>query len=108
MMLADETLTPPACSAALPSGTSAYQLMSGDLKGLVGVVGHTIGRSVLVGVGMAIAGERQHLIRNSLGGALGIEAFVLVWAAWKAHQDKSAAAQSSGSESGLSSGFRFP
>ena len=86
MLLADETLTCPACPA-LPSGTSAYRLMSGDPSGLVGVVGHTVGRSVLVGVGMAVAGERKHLVRNAVAGALGIEAFVLVWAAWKAHQD---------------------
>jgi len=89
MLLADETLTCPTCPAcpALPSGTSAYRLMSGDPSGLVGVVGHTVGRSVLVGVGMAVAGERKHLVRNAVAGALGIEAFVLVWAAWKAHQD---------------------
>jgi len=89
MFLADETLTSrPECSAALPSGTSAYRLMSGDPAGLMGVVGHTLGRSVLVGVGMAVAGERQHLIRNATAGALGIEAFVLAWAAWKVHQDR--------------------
>lgn len=86
MLLADETLTCPVCPA-LPSGTSAYRLMSGDPKGLLGVVGHTVGRSVLVGVGMAVAGERKHLVRNAVAGALGIEAFVLVWAAWKVHQD---------------------
>lgn len=77
----------PVCPAALPSGTSAYRLMRGDPKGLAGIVGHTIGRASLIGVGMAVAGERKHLVRNALGGALGIEAFVLVWAAWKAHQD---------------------
>lgn len=87
-----ETVTAPAC-AALPSGTSAYRLMSGDPSGLIGVVGHTIGRSALVGAGMAVAGERKHLVRNAVAGALGIEAFVLVWAAWKAHQAKSEAAQ---------------
>lgn len=85
-----ETITSPACPA-LPSGTSAYRLMSGDPEGLLGVVGHTIGRSVLVGTGMAIAGERKHLVRNAVAGALGIEAFVLVWAAWRVHEDKKAA-----------------
>jgi hypothetical protein len=73
---------------ALPSGTSAYRLMSGDPAGLLGVVGHTLGRSLLIGAGMAAAGERKHLVRNSVGAALGIETFVLVWAAWRVRQDK--------------------
>lgn len=76
----------PVCPA-LPSGTSAYRLMSGDPSGLVGVVGHTLGRSVLVGTGMAVAGERKHLVRNAVAGALGIEAFVLMWAAWRVRSD---------------------
>lgn len=80
----------PVCPA-LPSGTSAYKLMSGDPGGLLGVVGHTLGRSVLVGTGMAVAGERKHLVRNAVAGALGIEAFVLMWAAWKVRDDASRA-----------------
>jgi hypothetical protein len=87
-----ESITPPAPMPALPSGTSAYRLMTGDPSGLLGVVGHTIGRSALVGVGMAVAGERKHLVRNALAGALGIEAFVLVWAAVKAYEAKQAQA----------------
>jgi hypothetical protein len=82
-----EAITPPAYPA-LPSGTSAYRLMTGDPMGIVGVVGHTLGRSVLVGTGMAVAGERKHLVRNAVAGALGIEAFVLAWAAWKAYEAK--------------------
>jgi hypothetical protein len=90
------------CPAALPSGTSAYRLMSGDPSGLVGVVGHTLARSALVGTGMAIAGEREHIVRNAVAGALGIEAFVLVWAAWKVHKDASTPA------SGTTQGAFFP
>ena len=83
----NQTVTPPVCPA-LPSGTSAVRLIQGDPSGIVGVVGHTLGRSVLVGVGMAIAGERKHLVRNAVAGALGIEAFVLCWAVWKVHGSK--------------------
>jgi hypothetical protein len=81
---------------ALPSGTSAYRLMTGDPSGIVGVIGHTLGRSVLVGTGMAIGGEREHLIRNAIAGALGIEAFVLVWAAWKARQAETSTGTTAG------------
>jgi len=61
--------------------------MSGDPAGILGVVGHTIGRATLIGTGMAVVGERKHLVRNALGGALAIEAFVLVWAAWKVRSE---------------------
>lgn len=88
--LADEPVTPPGCPVcpALPSGTSAFKLVQGDPAGIPGVIGHTVGRATLIGVGLALAGERKHLVRNAIGGALAIEAFVLVWAAWKAHDAK--------------------
>lgn len=89
--MAAETITCPICPA-LPSGTSAYKLASGDPAGIPGVIGHTIGRATLIGTGLAVVGERRHLVRNAVGGALAIEAFVLVWAAWRVRADKSASA----------------
>lgn len=89
--LLDEPVTPPC--PALPSGTSAYKLMSGDLKGgIPGVIGHTVGRATLIGIGLAVAGEREHIVRNAIAGAVGIEAFVLAWAAWKVRATNAAAA----------------
>lgn len=90
-LAAAEAITPPA-PPALPSGTSAYRLVTGDPGGLAGVIGHTLGRSILVGTGMAVAGERRHLVRNAVAGALGIEAFVFMWACWKAREAKAATA----------------
>jgi len=73
---------PPECPAALPSGSSAAALVGGDLSALPIAVGHTLVRAALVGTGLLIAGEREHVIRNAVAGSLAIEAFVLGWAAW--------------------------
>jgi hypothetical protein len=72
----------PAC-AALPSGSAAVDLMGGDLRALPAVVATTAARAALIGAGMAVAGERAHVVRNAVAGALAIEVFVLGWAAWK-------------------------
>jgi hypothetical protein len=77
-----EELQPPAC-AALPSGQAAYNLVSGDWSALLPVVGTMLARSALIGTGMAIGGEREHLVRNAVCGGLAVETFVLVWAAYK-------------------------
>lgn len=69
--------------ASLPSSECAYALVQGDWSQLPTVVLTTLGRAALIGVGMALLGERRSLVRNSLGGALGIEAFVLGWAYMK-------------------------
>jgi hypothetical protein len=73
---------PPAC-AALPSGSSAVAVVSGDWSALPLAVAHTVLRAGLVGAGLLVAGERTHVIRNAIAGSLAIEAFVLGWAAWK-------------------------
>jgi hypothetical protein len=73
---------------ALPSGSSAVALLSGDLRALPVAVAHTVLRSGLVGAGMLVAGERKHVVRNAIAGSLAIEAFVLAWAAWKLRRDR--------------------
>jgi hypothetical protein len=45
-----------------------------------------VGRSALVGIGMYLAGERDHLVRNSLAGGAAIEAFVVAWIYWTTRQ----------------------
>ena len=74
---------PDACPAALPSGSSAADLLAGDWSALPLVVGSTLARAALVGSGLIVAGERTHVVRNAVAGALAIETFVFVWAAWK-------------------------
>ena len=78
---------PPRTCAALPSGQAAYDLVSGDWSAIVPVIGTYAARAALVGVGMAVAGERKHLVRNALAGAAAIEGFVLVWAVFKKSQE---------------------
>lgn len=69
--------------AALPSGQAAYNLVSGDWSALPAVIGTGLARAALIGVGLAVVGERKHLVRNALGGAGAVEAFVLAWAVYK-------------------------
>ena len=61
----------------LPSVSSAEDFWLGKPGGLIKVVGSTALRAVLIGVGLAIVGERRNLVKYSAAGALAIEAFVL-------------------------------
>lgn len=83
--------TCPVCPAALPSGSSAAALLSGDMSALPLAVAHTVLRAGLVGAGLLVAGERTHVVRNAVAGSLAIETFVLGWAAWKLRRDKTGA-----------------
>ena len=75
--LADECIT-------LPSSDAAVTLVRGNIaSGLVGVVASTVLRAGLIGGGLYLVGERKHLVRNALGAAAAIEAFVLAWGAGK-------------------------
>lgn len=66
-------------SAPLPSAESAAALVRNE-PGAIGSVARDVAlRGVLIGIGMAALGQRDHLIRNALGGSLAIEAFVLIW-----------------------------
>lgn len=76
--------------ASLPSSECAFELVQGNWGALPQCVLTTLGRAVLIGAGMAVLGERQNLVRNSLGGALGIECFVLGWAYLKTRPMKGA------------------
>jgi hypothetical protein len=44
---------------------------------------HVLGRSVLIGLGLAFMGERgSKLVKKSIAGAIAIEVFVLGWTAF--------------------------
>jgi hypothetical protein len=77
-----ETVEAPRC-AALPSGQAAAKLVAGDWEAIVPVIGYTAVRGALIAVGLAVAGEREHIVRNAISGTLAIETFVLGWAAIK-------------------------
>jgi len=72
------------CPEPLPSAAAAGKLVRGDLSALPAVMLTTAMRAGLIGVGMLLAGEREHVPRNAIGGALAIEAFVLGWEWWHA------------------------
>lgn len=41
---------------------------------------HTVGRAALIGTGLAVAGQRENLVRSALAASMAIETFVLLWA----------------------------
>lgn len=63
----------------LPSANSAASLIRGERNALPRVIVHTLGRSAVIGIGLAIVGQRTHLIRNALAGGIAIELFVLAY-----------------------------
>lgn len=64
----------------LPSASSARDLVLGRPGALGRAAAHTALRALLVGAGAAALGLRgPSLIRASIGGAIGIEVFVLSW-----------------------------
>ena len=77
-------LAPGSCPICpkLPSSDSAFQLLQGDPNAIWLIARDWIGRSALVGTGMWLAGERDHLIRNSLAGGASIEVFVMLYIWW--------------------------
>lgn len=76
-------------TAVLPSGSSALSLVQGRPGAIGGVFLHTMLRAGLIGAGLAIAGERKHLVRNALAGSLAVEAFVLGFMWWKVRSQAS-------------------
>lgn len=88
----DEAPSPVRWLEALPSGESAEQLVSGDLTALPKVAFHTATRAGLIGLAMYVAGMHapKLLLRYSVAGALGIEAFVLLWALYEKQKASSA------------------
>lgn len=64
-------------ATTLPSVTAAEAFWEGEPGGLTAVIGSTALRAALIGIGLALAGERKNLVKYSVAGALAIEAFVL-------------------------------
>ncbi len=77
--VAQDANQPGVTCPSLPSSETAYQVVRGEGMGFVKLVRDLTVRAGLIGVGMFVAGEREHLIRNSLAGSAGIEVFVLGW-----------------------------
>lgn len=74
---------------ALPSGESAEQLVRGDTSALPKVVFHTGVRAAIAAVSLYVVGVRdtEKLLKYSVAVAVGIEAFVLAWAAYEKQKE---------------------
>lgn len=60
-----------------------------DATSLAAVVGSTLARAALIAGGIYLSSkvlgwDEKHVVRNSLAGAIGIEAFVLAYIAYRA------------------------
>jgi phage-related tail protein len=67
-------------TAPLPSQQSARTLVQGEPLALLPVLAHAAGRGALIFVGALIAGAKpETAARAAIGGALTIEAFVLLY-----------------------------
>lgn len=72
---------------ALPSQSSAYDLVAGKRGALPRVAAHAIGRAGIISVGLYAAGAREDVLKLALGASLSIETFVILWA-WYHHAAK--------------------
>jgi hypothetical protein len=78
----DENLSYNGSCITLPSSEAALTLVRGDVvPGIVGVVTTSLVRAAIIMGGLYVVGERDHLVRNALGAAVAVEAFVLAWVA---------------------------
>lgn len=69
--------------ATLPSSVTAYRVIGGDPDGIALLARDFVGRSFLVAVGAYAMGLRgDALYKAAIGGAGGIELFVLGYAYW--------------------------
>ena len=68
----------PECDT-LPSAGSAAALVRGEEGAAPLVLWHTLVRAALIGVGLAVVGQRDHLVRNAIAGAAAVEVFVLAY-----------------------------
>lgn len=69
----------PVTCPPLPSAQAASDVVAGKPGGWAEVAGWTAVRAALVATGLYAVGERRHVVRNAVAGAVAIEAFVLAW-----------------------------
>ena len=65
-------------STTLPSWAPARALVRGDWNAVFPVITMVLGRSVLLGAGMYLAGEREKIVEQSLAGSMALELSVLL------------------------------
>lgn len=70
-----------------PSSRSAARLLKGEPGAALDVAAHMLGRAMLIGAGLAVAGERQALLRNALVAAATIEVALIIYQASGVRED---------------------
>ena len=66
-----------------PTATAAQACLQGDGSACARSAGWVGTRTALLAAGMYVAtGSTQHLLRDALAGSLGVQAFVMAWAAF--------------------------
>jgi len=73
--------------ASLPSANTVNDLLDGKLSALPNLARDMIVRSATVALGAYVVGQRDHLVRVGIGGALGIEVGVVALTMWKRYCD---------------------
>jgi hypothetical protein len=87
------TMSDYVCEATLPSSSAVDALYNGDPWAIPAVLLSTALRGCLIGAGAYVAGVRGvNVGRAAVGGALGIEAFVIGYVGWQKWQDAKARA----------------
>lgn len=72
----------------LPSSNSAYAVVHDIPGGLLSMGIHFLGRSAIIGTGLYVAGFRgKEWLKGSIGGALVMEASLLVWAMFQKKEE---------------------
>ncbi len=67
----------------VPSAQSSAALVRGEKNALPLVLIHTAGRAALIGIGLAVVGEKHGLVKKAVAGAIAIEVFLLSYHALK-------------------------
>ena len=92
-----------ACEATLPSSSAVDRLFDGDPWAIPAVIMSTGLRGALIGAGAYVAGVRgSDVLKAAVGGALGIEAFVIAYVGYQKWSEARAAAASAASGSAAS------
>lgn len=75
--------------APLPSASTAYRLVRGDATAIPYLVRDMLGRAALAGIGIKLLGASwRDTAKYAIASAIGIEIFVLGYAAYHVHKQE--------------------
>jgi hypothetical protein len=74
--------TRPPSDTTLPTQHHVSRFLQGDTGAVLPIAQDIAGRALEIGAGMYLAGSRKHLVRDSLGGSLAVEALLVAYAVY--------------------------